>query len=254
MTSVARLKHVAATGLAAVLSLTVLATRASLAADRPAVIELFTSQGCSSCPPADRLLGQMAERSDVIVLSFPVDIWDYIGWKDTLAKPEFTARQRIYSTSRGDHQVYTPQAVVDGVMHVVGSDKSKLLRLIEKTAANRTGRGADMRLRESDGMVVVDIGAAHGDVGKGGGVWLLRVLKSQMVAIGRGENSGHKVVYTNVVRSIARMGYWSGAAARFELPLAEARGEGADGYVVLVQRNYGGSLGPVLAAAKSGNL
>jgi hypothetical protein len=251
MTPAARMKRVVATG-AVALSLTIIGAGAGGASDRPAVIELFTSQGCSSCPPADRLLGQLAERSDVIVLSLPVDIWDYIGWKDTLAKPEFSARQRIYASSRGDHQVYTPQVVIDGVAHVVGSDKAKLLKLIDKTSVERA-RGAEMKLREVDGMVVVDIGEAHGDVGKGGGVWLLRILRSQTVSIGRGENSGHKVTYTNVVRSIARMGYWSGAPARFELPLAEARGEGVDGYVVLVQKNYGGSLGPILAAAKSGH-
>ena len=223
-------------------------------AARPAVIELFTSQGCSSCPPADRLMGQMSERRDVIVLSFPVDIWDYIGWKDTLAKPEFTTRQRVYAASRGDHQVYTPQAVVDGAQHVVGSDKGKILQLVEGDAPWRATHGASMAVRENDGMVVVEIGEARGDVGKGGGVWLLRVERSKTVSIGRGENSGRKVTYSNVVRSVARMGYWTGAAARLELPLSEARGEGTDGYVVLVQKNHGGRLGPILAAAKSSNL
>ncbi|MDB5594308.1 MAG: hypothetical protein JWM36_1269 [Hyphomicrobiales bacterium] len=242
------------TGFAAVLALGLLAAGSGRAAERPAVIELFTSQGCSSCPPADRLMGELSPQPNLIVLSFPVDIWDYIGWKDTLAKPEFTARQRVYAATRGDHQVYTPQAVVDGVMHVVGSDKQQVLGTVAKTRDERAGVGTSIALHEDHGMVVVDLGEAHGDVGSGGGVWLLRVARSRAVAIGRGENSGHKVTYTNVVRSIARMGYWTGVPARFELPLAEAQGEGADGYVVLVQKNWGGKLGPVLAAAKSSNL
>jgi hypothetical protein len=241
-------------GFAAVLALGLLASGGGRAGERPAVVELFTSQGCSSCPPADRLMGELCEQRDLIVLSFPVDIWDYIGWKDTLAKPEFTARQRVYAATRGDHQVYTPQAVIDGVMHVVGSDKQQVLGTIAKTRDERAGIGTSLALHEDHGMVVVDLGEAHGDVGSGGGVWLLRVARSRTVAIGRGENSGHKVTYTNVVRSIARMGYWTGVPARFELPLAEAQGEGSDGYVVLVQKNWGGKLGPVLAAAKSSNL
>jgi hypothetical protein len=241
-------------GLAAIMGLGMLISGVAQTAERPPVIELFTSQGCSSCPPADRLMGQLAEQHGLIVLSFPVGIWDYIGWKDTLAKPEFTERQRVYAASRGDHQVYTPQAVIDGRLHVVGSDKEQLTALIGETRAQRTGFGTSLDLHEDNGMVVVDLGEAHGDVGKGGGVWLLRVARSRTVSIGRGENSGHKVTYTNVVRSIARMGYWTGAPARFEIPLAEAIGEGADAYVVLVQKSWGGKLGPVLAAGKSSNL
>ena len=225
------------------------------AAERPAVVELFTSQGCSSCPPADLLMGQLArERRDLIVLSFPVDIWDYTGWKDTLAKSEFTARQRHYSHSRGDHQVYTPQVVIDGIAHGVGSDRQQLLSLVDEMGAARKMQGAELTLAERDGMVVVELGEGSGDLGRGAGVWLLRVASSRTIAIGRGENSGRQVTYTNVVRSVTRMGHWTGAPARFEMPHPEARGEDSGGYIVIVQKSWGDNLGPILAAGRSPNL
>jgi hypothetical protein len=240
-------------GLAAIAALALATPAAAL--DRPAVVELFTSQGCSSCPPADALLGDIAhERSDVVVLSFPVDIWDYIGWKDTLAKPEFTARQKHYAQSRGDHQVYTPQVIIDGAVHGVGSDKQQVTSLVESTSATRHAVGAPMKISESDGMVVVDLGAGSGDIGHGAGVWLLRVTKSKAVSVGRGENRGRQLTYTNVVRSMVRMGQWMGAPSRFEIPLPEARTDDADGYVVIVQKSWGDVLGPILAAGKSGGL
>lgn len=230
-------------------------TAPALADDRPAVVELYTSQGCSSCPPADALLGEIAaERSDVLALSFPVDIWDYIGWKDTLAKPEFSARQKHYAQSRGDHQIYTPQVVVDGALHGVGSDKQQLLSLVDSMAPARHTTGAALKITENDGMVVVDLSAGAGDLGHGAGVWLLRVSRSKAVSIGRGENRGRQVTYTNVVRSMVRMGQWMGAPSRFEIPLPEARTDDADGYVVIVQKSWGDVLGPILAAGKSAGL
>src|SRR5215470_4237706 len=100
------------------------ATTAADAGETRAVIELFTSQGCSSCPPADQLLGQFANDPTVVALSLPIDYWDYLGWKDTLAKPAHSARQRAYASARGDRAVYTPQVVVNGSVHVQGSDKA----------------------------------------------------------------------------------------------------------------------------------
>ena len=194
------------------------------------------------------------ERGDIIVLSLPVDIWDYTGWKDTLARPEFTQRQKLYSQSRGDHQVYTPQIVVDGQAHGVGSDRAQVMSLVEDTTSARLAHRAPLSLRETNGMLVVDLGDATGDLGRGAGVWLMRVVKSRTVAIGRGENRGREVTYTNVVRSMVRMGHWTGQAARFEMPLPEARADDADGYVVIVQKTWGDHLGPILAAGKGGNL
>lgn len=225
------------------------------AGERPAVIELFTSQGCSSCPPADALMAQISkDRGDVIVLSLPVDIWDYNGWKDTLARPEFSIRQKHYSQSRGDHQVYTPQVVVDGQLHGVGSDREQLMSIMQETSALRQAQSAPLDLRETNGMLVVDVGEGSGDFGRGASVWLMRVAKSRTVTVGRGENKGRDITYTNVVRSMVRLGFWNGAAARFEMPLPETRTDDADGYVVIVQKSWGDKLGPILAASKGGAL
>src|SRR5262245_20127636 len=103
-------------------------------AEPRAVIELFTSQACSSCPEADKLIGELAKDTSVIVVSLPIDYWDYLGWKDTLADPKFTARQKAYSKVRGDRQVYTPQVVVNGRMHVLGSDRTSIERAIDESA------------------------------------------------------------------------------------------------------------------------
>src|SRR5215211_6411225 len=108
-------------------------TAADLRAEPRAVIELFTSQGCSSCPAADKLAGELARDPSLVVMSLPIDYWDYLGWKDTLALPGHTIRQRAYSKSRGDREVYTPQIVVNGTMHVLGSDKSAIESAITKT-------------------------------------------------------------------------------------------------------------------------
>ena len=114
--------------IAALLSATSAAATNAAAMERPrGVVELFTSQGCSSCPPADRIVGELAKDPSLVVLSLPVDYWDYIGWKDTLASPQCTARQKGYAAARGDGQVYTPQAVINGRIHVVGSKRAAVL-------------------------------------------------------------------------------------------------------------------------------
>jgi hypothetical protein len=235
-------------GLAAVV---VLAASAAVAGPL-AVVELFTSQGCSSCPPADAALRDLARRTDVIALTMPVDYWDYLGWRDTLAKPEFTARQRAYAATRGDRQVFTPQVVVNGKGACIGSDAAALEQLIQ---AGRPGPGVAVALSETAGSVAVDIagatnGAARGHIGE---VWVVSVAKAREVAIERGENRGKTITYANVARGISRIGEWRGAPLRLEVPLATAKGDG-DGYVVLLQAPDGEKLGPILGAAKSPGL
>ena len=116
-----------------------------------AVVELFTSQGCSSCPPADAILAELARRPDIVALTFPVDYWDYLGWKDTLAHPLFTARQRAYAHARGDRQVYTPQMVVNGTKPCIGSDRAQIDALIgsgrgaSRSPSRRARRGTAVR-------------------------------------------------------------------------------------------------------------
>jgi hypothetical protein len=215
-----------------------------------AVVELFTSQGCSSCPPADALMTELARRPDVIGLTYPVDYWDYLGWKDTLAQPAFTARQRAYAHLRGDRQVYTPQVVVNGRKPCLGSDREQIDTFLKAADNGKPELPAEITLAEEDGKLVVRVA---GDAEQPAAVWVLPVLKARTVAIGKGENSGRTVTYANVVRGLTRIGDWSGGSARFELPLATAIGDG-DGYVVLLQVARGVKPGRILGAAKSSGL
>jgi hypothetical protein len=241
-------------GLAALLAGSLAAASpAALAGESPkAVVELFTSQGCSSCPPADRVLTDLAREPDVIALSLPVDYWDYLGWKDTLASPAFSARQRAYSNARGDRQVFTPQMVVNGKVSCVGSDRAQIGRSIARASAGRERLPVRIDLAETGPTLTIDVG--RGDPPAAGEVWVLPVAKAREVAIGRGENRGRSVTYANVVRGMTRAGFWSGAPARFEVPLKKARAGEADSYVVLLQEGEAEKPGPILGAAKGPGL
>jgi hypothetical protein len=213
------------------------------------VIELFTSQGCSSCPPADEFLGELARRPEIVALSLPVDYWDYLGWKDTLAQPAFTARQRAYASARNDKQVYTPQVIINGVKPIIGSERAKIESLVAKWANNgvlpvRVGAS------ESGATVTIEIGPSAETLSTGE-VWLLPVARSREVAIGRGENKGRTITYFNVVRGMVKLGDWSGQPARFEVPMKTARPVDAETYVVLVQAADESRPGAILGAAKA---
>jgi hypothetical protein len=208
------------------------------------VIELFTSQGCNSCPPADRLAAELARVPGTVMISLPVDYWDYLGWKDSFASPAFTARQKAYSQARGDMQVYTPQVVVDGVDYAVGSEKEAI------DAIARASRAPEVPISEtlSGDKLRIEVSAAPG-AGKGAKVWLVPILSTASVAIGRGENAGATVTYTNVARELRNLGEWNGAPCKFEVPMAELRKLGADGAAVLLQTDRAGLPGPILGAA-----
>ena len=212
-------------------------------AARPAVVvELFTSQGCNSCPPADALLGELAGRPDVIALSLHVDYWDYIGWKDPFGSPMNTARQRRYAEELGLRYVYTPQMIVDGRINAVGSRRDEVLDAIER--AGRQRAGFDLRFVESGGgKVVIPAGTAPEN---GATIWLAVFDRSHETEIKRGENAGRKLRNTNVVRSFERLGTWMGERLEIPLDLAGAAARGRDGCAVIVQQ---GRNGPVLAAA-----
>ena len=208
------------------------------------VVELFTSQGCSSCPPADRYLAELAKDPGLLVLSWPVDYWDYIGWKDTFASPAFTARQRAYASARRDDQVYTPQAVIDGVTHAVGNDRDRVQEALD---ANGRTLSCVITLADRDGKIGIDV-APKGGASGSATVWLLRVLRTANVAIGRGENKGRSVTYTNVVREAISLGEWSGGAAHFDATRPKL-GEG-EGLVAILQTGTAAKPGAILAAAK----
>jgi hypothetical protein len=212
------------------------------------VIELFTSQGCSSCPPADRLLGELAKRPEIIALSLPVDYWDYIGWKDTLASPRFSARQKAYAALLDTHKVYTPQAVVNGVAEAVGSDRDELEQAISASKTAQIEGVPPILLSDLNGSLKIDIPAGAGFPAN---VMIMRVAHKTMVKIGRGENAGNAVTYTNVVRAMHTLGEWEGKPKSFVIPKIVGDGEG---YVVLLQKGGPDLPGPILAAAKTPEL
>lgn len=220
-----------------------LAGNAAAAETPRAVIELFTSQGCSSCPPADALFAKMASEPDIITLSLPVDYWDRLGWKDTFAKHAFTERQHAYSLRRGDGRVYTPQAVVNGVEHAIGSRRPAIDMAI--TEAGSPLPLAVKAERSGDTIDVSIDGAKNHEPAK---IFLLPILSEREVSIGRGENAKHKVTYTNIARDIRTLGDWDGQPVRKTIPLESLKDY--DGAVVLVQVGEREYPGTILGAAR----
>ncbi len=213
-----------------------------------AFLELFTSQGCSSCPPADQLLGELAVEPGVVALSLPIDYWDYLGWKDTLANPAHSARQRAYARVRGDREVYTPQIVVNGSMHVLGSDRAAVEHMIAQTQRNSAVMSLPVHLSIAGGDLTVTAGAAAKEH-LTGEVWLCALDRAVTVAIGRGENDGRTVTYHNVVRRWVKLGDFTGTAASWTVPTSEIMVDGADGAAVLVQEGTREKPGVILGAA-----
>jgi hypothetical protein len=215
---------------------------------RPVVIELFASQGCSSCTPALRTLAELSREARIIALTLPVDYWDYLGWKDSAAKPVFSLRQRSYATARGDRQVYTPQMVVNGAIACNAGRRADVEAALARASAAPTPASIDLQVREEGDWLVIMAGAGAGSAD----LWLLPVRRRLEVSILRGENQGRTLTYTNVVRDIRRVAAWSGVALTIRVPLTMALEGDADAYVVLLQDVPGGaSPGEILGAAKS---
>lgn len=210
------------------------------------VIELYTSQGCSFCPRADQLLAVMAREPGAVAISLPVDYWDYTGWRDTLASPAHSARQRAYAAVHGKGQVYTPQVIVNGLAGAAGGDRGEVEQAIKEAHGREGALTVPMRLSEAGGHYSVEV--AEGSGGPAG-VFVIRVVHTSTVHIQRGENAGRSVTYTNVVRAIDKLGDWTGQSATFDMPAAAPHGEG---YVFLVQKGTPEHPGAILAAAKSG--
>jgi hypothetical protein len=226
-------------------SAAVLAMAARVAqAETRGVVELFTSQGCSSCPPADKLAGELAADPSLVVLSVPIDYWDYLGWKDTLASPKNSARQRAYARMRGDREVYTPQVVINGSTHALGSDRAAIERAIGKGQKGET-LTVDVALAGDQ----LTVSVPDGGESAGGEVWLYMLTSAVPVAVGRGENRGHSITYHNVVRRWVKLGDWSGKAERWTVPLAEVKTDGVDRAAVLVQGGTPDKPGRMLGAA-----
>jgi hypothetical protein len=210
----------------------------------PMVVELFTSEGCSSCPPADALLGELAQRQYVLPLSFHVDYWDYIGWKDRFADPLFTRRQHAYAEAQGSSMVYTPQMIIAGAIDVVGSDRKAVEKAL-KVAYTRNTMYRIHVMREEDGRVVVQFPDAQ--IGVPATVWLVTYQRSAESHVKAGENAGHDLMTYNVVRSLQKVGMWTGPATEIELKLdQQAKANSPDACAIIANQ---AEHGPIIAAA-----
>ena len=237
---------------ASILALTCVAAISVTAvrAEPRAVIELFTSQGCSSCPAADKLLAELARDPNLLALSLAVDYWDYIGWKDTLALAGHTRRQRAYAKVRDDRAIYTPQAVINGLIHALGSDRAAIERAIQQTRQVAKPLALAVKVAVADSKVTVDL-PAGADQNASGEVWLCPVTKSVSVAIGRGENHGRTITYSNVVRRWIKLGDWQGKAETYNVSVKDLQHGDIDAVAVLVQSGVASAPKIMLGAAQA---
>jgi hypothetical protein len=211
-----------------------------------AVLELFTSQGCSSCPKADALLEKMGEQDDLITLAYHVDYWDYIGWQDTFGDKANTKRQRDYAAAWGSSRIFTPQLVVNGACGVVGSKQDEVDAAIDAATMPLT---VSLKPDTADVLDVTVPGAEIKGVNSAV-VWLVTYIDRAEVEIGRGENKGRKIAYTQVVTGKQPLGSWQPATgANVRLSLDKVLTGGANGGAILVQEDRNGLPGPILGAA-----
>ena len=212
-----------------------------------AVLELYTSQGCSSCPPADVLLKSYIARPDIIALSFPVDYWDYLGWKDTFAKAKFTERQRTYGRQRGDGKIYTPQTVVNGLAHAVGNNASDIDQAIAASTAKFARSRVPVAMRSEAGQLIIEAGnAPDGSDLKEANIWLAMVQPEGEIPIRAGENHGRTLKYYNIVRELTPIGMWSGKAMTVRLDRETIAQPGAESGAVLLQSKTGQIIGAAM--------
>lgn len=217
----------------------------------PVVIELFTSQGCSSCPPADAMLANLVDEPNVIPLSMHVDYWDYLGWADSFAKAQFTKRQEAYAMAAGERTVYTPQLIIGGEDTAVAPGPAEVMSLINAHRASPALISTDIeRTAEGNRIEIIPLTELQKSVD----VNLVRYVPERTVQIQAGENRGRQMTYVNVVLSIEKLADWDGRA-----PLVltiRSKGQRSDKYpedtrhIILVQKdlNGEGEPGPILAA------
>jgi hypothetical protein len=207
----------------------------------PVVLELFTSQGCSSCPPADALLIELSTRPELLPLSLNVDYWDYNGWPDTLARPEHTLRQKAYQERKGKMEIYTPQLVVDGLAEMPGGNREK----VEAAIAERRTTAAErptIQARLDGESIYITVTADPRDKAHKATVYFIRKLSSVSVEVGGGENTGKSMTYINVVREMGPVGVWDGKELNITVPRHDAMAKPHDGYAVLLQEDGEGEI------------
>jgi len=211
-----------------------------VAQDRPVVVELFTSQGCSSCPPADEILAELSKRDDVIALALHVDYWDYIGWKDKFGNPAHAIRQRAYAAAGGRKTVYTPEMIINGKTDIVGA---KPMAVAQAIAAHKNDPArVDLALTRTGNIVKIGAKTLDGAVGPYT-VHVLQYTPMETTKIKRGENAGHAFEYHNIAKNWTVLGDWNG-----NTPLAvTAPVQGTLPVVVIIQQS---GAGPIVAAAR----
>jgi hypothetical protein len=210
---------------------------------RPAVIELFTSEGCNSCPPAEAYVGELARRSDVLALSFHVDYWDDLGWRDRYGLSQSVERQRIYARSLQLSGVYTPQVVIDGRADYVGSNRSAIDRALK---AGRDGVPVSLSVIDGEARVRLDPpGGPGASRGQPADVVLVAYLRKAVSPIGRGENAGRTLEEFNIVRAVQPLGHWDGSTQEFHAKLASLPQDTTDVAVLVQSPGQGG----IVAAA-----
>jgi hypothetical protein len=213
-----------------------------------AIVELFTSQGCSSCVSADAYFAELAKRGDIVALSLHVDYWDYLGWKDTLADPANTQRQRDYAAVRGSPRVYTPQIVLNGRSDFVGSDRAAI-----DAAVDHSALPVPVVMRHGDGTVEIEVAARPIRTMWPATIRLVLLTSETEVLITRGENAGSTIEYYNVVRAMRPIGMWDGDAVKITLPEKELMVDGVDACAIIVQEDQPKGPGQILGAAWLGN-
>jgi hypothetical protein len=212
----------------------------------PVVLELFTSQGCSDCPAADRIVTELANRGDVIALSLPITYWDILGWKDTFATDANTRRQKSYARTMNRSGIYTPQMILDGRLDVIGNQREHVMSALAMRANAITHElSVPVLLRRISNRIEIAIPKIKDGEKNPATIWVMRVLGQGSVKIGDGENANRQLTYTNVVRDLQRAGEWNGQAMKIDLPVKIAK-LSYDGVVVILQAQ---DYGPVLGAA-----
>lgn len=213
----------------------------------PVVVELFTSQGCSSCPPADAYLGELAKRPDLLALAFHVEYWNYIGWVDPFAKPWATRRQRDYMSELHTRYIFTPEMVVNGASEGIGSERGDMEKLI-RAAAGAAPAHPDLRLLwREDGALVVDVGEGQSPPGDPAVLWLVGYDGVHETKVLRGENEGQTLADHHAVRSFRKLGAWLGWSEELIVSQDEAKTLGDSGIAVLLQA---AGSGPIVTAAQ----
>jgi hypothetical protein len=236
-------------GLLAAALVSVGVTAEPQSAARPkAVVELFTSQGCSSCVAADAYFAELAQRHDVVAIALHVDYWDYLGWRDTLGDPAHSTRQRDYAGVRGSQRVYTPQIIVNGTSDHVGRDRDAIEAAIDKSSLP-----LPVTMRHGDGTVEIEVGEMPIPGAMRTTIRLVLLTSEAEVAIARGENAGATIDYYNVARAMRPIGMWDGRPVRITLPEDELMADGVDACAVIVQEDLPDGPGAILGAAWLGN-